>query len=353
MAALELVRALGDRGDIELMGVAARHHSPPPPSWVPPIPVSHLWAPRPLLYELWHARLPLAPRIEQATGPVDIVHATAVAFPRADAPVVVTIHDLAFLDDKQRATRHGLRFFRRGTALAREHAALVMCSSLATIEACVAAGFDRDRLRHVPLGVRAHHRSLEDAARARTKFGLARPYVLFAGTVEPRKNLRRLLKAFALLPRRDVDLVLVGPAGWNESIEAELSPLEGRVHVLGFVERDDLESLLAGAEVFCYPSLQEGFGLPVLEAMIQGTPVITSTGTSTEEVAGDAGVLVDPRDERAIADAIEELLTDQVLADHLGAAGQARAATFTWERTADATVAVYAEAMASPRTAGR
>jgi glycosyltransferase involved in cell wall biosynthesis len=165
--------------------------------------------------------------------------------------------------------------------------------------------------------------------------------------VEPRKNLRRLLKAFALVPRDDVDLVLVGPEGWNESIQADLAPLEGRVHVLGFVGRDDLESLLAGAAVFCYPSLQEGFGLPVLEAMIQGTPVITSKGTSTEEVAGDAGLLVDPRDERAIAAAIEELLADQARADRLGVAGRARAATFTWERTAAATVAVYSEAMAA------
>jgi glycosyltransferase involved in cell wall biosynthesis len=297
-----------------------------------------------VLYELWHARLPIAPRVERATGHVDVVHATAVAYPRTDAPVVVTIHDLAFLDDKQRATKHGHRFFRRGTALARERAALVMCSSQSTLDDCVAAGFDKDRLRVVPLGVRANPRTLEDVTGARTKFGLARPYVMFMGTVEPRKNLPRLLRAFARVPRDDVDLVLVGPSGWNESLDAELSALECRVHVLGFLERDDRDALLAGADVFCYPSLKEGFGLPVLEAMVQGTPVITSSGTSTAEVGGDAVRLVDAGDEGAIAATIEELLENRALAEQLGAAGFARAATYTGERTAAAVMAVYEEA---------
>jgi glycosyltransferase involved in cell wall biosynthesis len=298
------------------------------------------------LYELWHARAPFAPSVERATGAVDVVHGTAVAFPRADAPVVMTIHDLAFLDDPDLVTKHGLRFFRRGTELAREHARLVMCSSQATIEDCVAAGFDRGRLRLVPLGVRAEPRTLEEVAGARAKFGLAQPYVMFTGTVEPRKNLHRLLKAFARLPRSDVDLVLVGPAGWNESLEADLAPLEGRVHVLGFVERAELEALLAGAEVFCLPSLKEGFGLPVLEAMSQGVPVVTSLGTSTAEVAGDTALLVDPVDEDAIATAIEELLEDRPRAERLATAARARALTFTWERTAAAAAAVYAEAKA-------
>ena len=345
MAALELVRALDRRDDLDLVGVAARHQRPPPEPWRPSIAVRHLWAPRSLLYELWHARVPLAPRVERATGPVDVVHGTAVAFPRAEAPVVMTVHDLAFLDAPDLVTKHGLRFFRRGTDLAREHARLVMCSSRATMEDCVAAGFDVDRLRLVPLGVRGAQRTLEEVSRARAKFGLARPYVMFNGTVEPRKNLHRLLKAFGRIPRQDVDLVLVGPAGWNESLEADLAPLEGRVHVLGFVERDELEALLAGADVFCLPSLKEGFGLPVLEAMRQGAAVVTSTGTATAEIAEDTALLVDPLDEGAIARAIEELLEDRVLAERLALAGQARAATFTWERTAEAAIAVYTEAL--------
>src|SRR5207245_8806002 len=173
----ELARALDARDDVEAVGVAARHHEPPPPAWRPTIPVRHLWAPRNVLYELWHARAPFAPRVERVTGPVDVVHATAVAFPRADAPVVVTIHDLAFLDDPALVTKHGLRFLTRGTALAREHARLVMCSSRATMDHCIAVGFDERRLRVVPLGVRATPQSLDDVARTRTKFGLAQPYV--------------------------------------------------------------------------------------------------------------------------------------------------------------------------------
>ena len=346
IAALELARALDARDDVDVVGVAARHSSPPPPEWRPAIPVRQLWAPRNLLYELWHARVPFAPRVERATGPVDVVHATAVAFPRATAPVVVTIHDLAFLDAPSLVTKHGLRFFTRGTQLAREHARLVLCSSRATMEHCVSAGFDERRLRVVPLGVRTTPKSLDDVAHVRTKFGLARPYVFFVGTVEPRKNIPRLLRAFAKLPRRDVDLVLAGPAGWNESLRADLAPLEGRVHTVGFVERDELEALHAGAAVFCYPSLKEGFGLPVLEAMSQGTPVVTSAATSTAEVAGDSGLLVDPLDELAIAEAIERVLDDEALAARLAAAGQQRAETFTWERTAELTMAAYAETLA-------
>ena len=344
VAALELARGLHERGDVELIGVAARHRRPPPAPWVPPLPVRHLWTPQLLLYELWHRRTRIAPKVEAATGAVDVVHGTAVAFPRADAPVVMTIHDLAFRDDPSLVTKHGLRFFNRGTELAREHARLVMCSSRATMEDCIEAGFDQDRLRLVPLAVDSVVRTHEDVSRVRTRFGLVRPYVMFAGTVEPRKNLRGLLRAFARVPRRDVDLVLVGPAGWNETLDAELSALGDRVHVLGFVDRDMRDALLAGAEVFAYPSLKEGFGLPVLEAMSQGTAVVTSRGTATAEVAGDTAVLVDPRDETAIATAIEELLEDGVRTEQLGADGQRRAATYTWARTAAAAMTVYAEA---------
>ena len=345
LAAIELTRALVARGDVDLVGVAARHTAPPPAVWTPPIAVEQLWAPRPLLYELWHARLPLA-RVESATGPVDLVHGTAVAYPRTDAPVVMTIHDLAFLDDPALATKHGHRFFRRGTELAREHARFVLCSSRATMDDCIAAGFEMDRLRLVPLGVEPADHSADEVARARARYRLERPYVLFNGTLEPRKNVPRLLRAFRRLQRGDVDLVLIGPAGWNESIEAELAALGGRVRVLGFLPRDDLGALLAGAQVFAYPSLKEGFGLPVLDAMVRGVPVVTSATTSTAEVAGDAGVLVDPLDVDAIAAGIEQLLDDPELAARLGAAGAARAATYTWARTAAAARVVYAEALA-------
>src|SRR5215831_1094040 len=150
---LELVRALDARDDVELIGVAARHRRPPPAPWTPSIEVRHLPLPRNVLYETWHAPVWRWPRVERATGRVNVVHATAVAFPAATAPVVVTIHDLAFLHDPQLATRHGHRFFRRGLELARRHARLVMCPSQTAIDECVDAGIERERLRLVPWGV--------------------------------------------------------------------------------------------------------------------------------------------------------------------------------------------------------
>ncbi|HEX4821798.1 MAG TPA: glycosyltransferase family 1 protein [Acidimicrobiales bacterium] len=343
VAAIELARVLDARDDIDVVGVAARHSQPPPTDWRPPIDVRHLWAPRNVLYELWHARLPIAPKVEHATGAVDVVHATGVAYPRTDAPVVVTIHDLAFLDDPTLVTKHGFRFLARGTALARKHASLVLCSSEATKADCVAQGFDVAKLRTVPLGVHARPATPDEVSRVRAKHGLTKPYVFFSGTVEPRKNLPRLLRAFAKVKRTDVDLVLSGPQGWNESLRADLAPIEARVHALGFVDRAELFALHAGAEVFCYPSIKEGFGLPVLEAMVQGTPVVTSASTSTAEVAGGVGLLVDPFDEQAIADALDRLLDDPTLAQRLGLEGQHRAETFTCEHTAELTIAAYRE----------
>jgi glycosyltransferase involved in cell wall biosynthesis len=342
---LELVRALDERDDVELIGVAARHRDAPASQWTPPIPVRHLPLPRNVLYETWHAPLWRGPRVERATGPVDVVHATAVAYPASRAPVVVTIHDLAFLHDQQLATRHGHRFFRRGLELARRHAHLVMCPSEATMAECVDAGIEKARLRLVPWGVAPSTIDATEVRAAQDRYGLRRSYVLFAGTVEPRKNLPRLLDAFTRVPN-DVDLVLAGPSGWNESIDEQLAALGDRVRPLGFVGRADLDALLAGAAVFCYPSVREGFGLPVLEAMAQGTPVVTSAVTSTAEVAGDTGLLVDPFDVDAIASAIRTLLDDADEARRLGDAGRERAKSFAWERTADLVAAVYREAAA-------
>jgi glycosyltransferase involved in cell wall biosynthesis len=301
--------------------------------------------PRPLLYEAWHAPVRLWPSVEHATGSVDVVHATAVAYPITRAPVVVTIHDLAFLHDVRRATRHGHRFFRRGTDLARRNAALVVVPSQATFDECVAAGFDGDRLRIVPWGIHPATVTDDDIAEVKDRHGLERPYVLFTGTVEPRKNLPRLLEAFRSLGRDDVDLVLVGPEGWNEDVGDALRALGPRAHVLGFVSVDVRNALMAGASVFCYPSTSEGFGLPVLEAMAQGAAVVTAAGTATEEVVGDAGIAVEPTDVGAIAAAITRLLENGDEAARLGHAGRERAATFTWERTATGYLAAYREVM--------
>jgi glycosyltransferase involved in cell wall biosynthesis len=327
-------------GDVELVGVAARHGSPPPDPWTPPVSVAMLPLPRVALYESWHYGR--RPKVQRATGAIDVIHATYAAIPPRSAPLVVTVHDLAFLHDRSHFTRHGIRFFERSLELTRRDADLVVVPSKATADDCVAHGIDEDRLRVVPWGIEVDPTDAAEVSAARTERGLDRPYVLWTGTIEPRKNLPTLLKAFAQV-RGDVDLVLVGPRGWNEDLDALLAPVRSRVHVLGFVQPAALKPLYAGAAVFCYPSLREGFGLPVLEAMAQATPVVTSASTSTAEVVGEAGLVVEPTDARAIAAAIESLLDDHERATALGRAGAARARTFTWERTAAQLVGAYRE----------
>jgi glycosyltransferase involved in cell wall biosynthesis len=332
-SALDAVRAMQQLDDLELIGVSARHVRPPPEPYRPSIPVRALLLPRRALYDSWH-RL-RRPAVERATGPVDVIYVTGMAMPPRSAPLVVTVHDLAFLDDPGRSTARGLRFFERAVELARSDADLVCCPSQDTIEACIAHGFDPVRLRLVPWGVDAEPVAEPEIDRVRDRYRLTGPFVLWTGTIEPRKNLPTLLDAFRRLDRHGVELVLVGPKGWNEDLGTHLGTAAGRVRMLGFVPDDDKRALYAAATVFCMPSLQEGFGLPVLEAMAQGAPVITSAGTATAEVAGDAALLVDPTDVEGLADALVSVLDDPHLAATLSAASTARAAMFPWSRTAE------------------
>jgi len=340
VAAIETARAIGAQKAADLIGVAAWHRRDPPPPFVPPIPVKQIPLPRIVLYEAWH-RLRLPP-VGIATGRVDVIHATTIAVPPRSAPLVVTIHDLLFLDQPENFTKRGLRFFHAGLQRAREDADLVLCPSRATLEGCAEAGFDDAKLRLVPMGVAARPATREDVERVRHRYRLARPYVLWVGTIEPRKNLRRLIDAFDRL-NADIDLVLVGPKGWNETLDKPLAIQREEIKSLGFVPGADLAPLYAGAELFCFPSLLEGFGLPVLEAMAQRTPVVTSRGTSTEELARDAGVLVDPYDSVAIADGMRRLLDDAAFREQVVDAGTERVAQYPWTRTAELVGRAYAE----------
>jgi glycosyltransferase involved in cell wall biosynthesis len=342
-AALESIRAVQEWSEVEQIGVSARHRSGPAPAWTPTIPVRSLPLPRSALYEAWH-RLRW-PAVDRATGPVDVIHATGMAMPPPSSPIVATVHDLAFLRDPSQFTRRGVSFFHRSIDLARRDASVVVCPSLATLDDCVANGFDPLRLRLVPWGISAAPADASAVAGARARLGIHGRYNLWAGTIEPRKNLPVLLDAFADIADRAVTLVLAGPQGWNEDIDARVGRIGDRAMVVGFVEPDTLRALYAGAEAFCFPSREEGFGLPVLEAMAQGSAVITSSGTATAEVAGDAGVLIDPSDVDALRGAIDHLLADDDERERLGTAGRVRAETeFTWRKTAEALVAAYAEA---------
>ena len=181
-------------------------------------------------------------------------------------------------------------------------------------------------------------------------------YILNVGTLEPRKNLIRLARAYRSLPtalRDRYPLVIVGMKGWHyESIEQELGPLlrSGHVRLPGYIPAEALPALYAGAAMLVYPSLYEGFGLPLVEAMASGTPVITSNRSSMPEVVGNAGILVEPEDETMIAEAIRQLLEDKNAAQRLQQQGLERARQFTWERCAQQTLAVYRQVLQSTGT---
>jgi len=343
-AALESVAALQDHGSTDLIGVSAHHRGDPAPTWRPTIDVEQFRFPRTALYESWQRVR--RPRVTSLVGPVDVIHATGMAVPPRTAPLVVTVHDLAFLRDPTQFTARGVRFFHRAIELARRDATLVNCPSQATIDECVDNGFDPERLRLLPWSIDPVLAEPSEVAKRRTQLNIEGPMVLWAGTIEPRKNLPMLLDAFARITDSSARLVLAGPTGWNEDLSAKLRGLGDRVQVLGFVSTEDLRTLFAAADVFCFPSRQEGFGLPVLEAMAQGTAVITSAGTATAEVAGDAAVLVDPSDGDALVNALDHLLGDASERNRLGARARQRVLEhFSRQAHAVALESIYQEAV--------
>ena len=333
VAALRTAEAMAGIEGIELVGVAGRHRRGPETDWKPSIPWVELAIGSPWLYETW-LRCNW-PKAESATGPVDVVHATTLIPCPTNHPLIVTLHDLAFLHSPDQFTRHGVRIFKRSLELTKRNADLVLCCSQATMDDCVVAGISADRLRHVPLGVDLEQATVLDLARVRSVYQLPEKYLLFVGTVEPRKNLRGLAQAVEMLDD-PIPLVVVGAEGWGD-VAVDIA---GDVTFLGFVPNEDLWALYAGAEVFCYPSSLEGYGLPVLEAMAQGTAVVTSMDTATEEAAGGAAVLVNPADVVDIARGITEARARR---DELAVLGRQRAAKATWKHTAELTAAAYRE----------
>lgn len=341
--AVDLV-GLGARGDLRRPG-SWRAGSLPPRPFVPPIPTVPASLPLPLLYDAW-TRFG-RPLVETSTGPVDLVHVTVpIRVPTAAAPVVATVHDVLPFTRPELLTRRGARLARSGLEWIRANAVRCMVPSAAVAEACVAHGFPEDSLRVVPWGATVR---VPDAAEVRAVLERHRvrpPYVLFVGTLEPRKNLDGLLRAVARLDRSDVTLVVAGPAGWGDDGLGVGSPVvPSPVARLGFVDEGDLPALRRAAAACAVPSLEEGFGLPVLEAMAAGGAVVTSSGTATAEVAGDGALVVDPHDVDALAGALRTLLDDGAGADDLRDRAVRRAGELTWRRCADATVAVYEEVL--------
>lgn len=340
VAAVGLARALADRPDIELVGLAARHRTPPSGHLQPPVSVVHSALPRSVLYESWHYLS--RPSVDRLAECPNLVHASGGAVPATAGPLVATVHDLSWRHHPDWTTRRGRRLAESWLEDARR-ADRIFCPSEATRSDLITAGFNEDRLSVVPLGVEPSEVDPDRPAALRAAWGLNGPFVLWVGTLEPRKNLPTLVQAMRRIP--DVPLVVVGPTGWRVDPEAILGPLGDRAHLVGPVGEAEKQAWYEAANVFCYPSLLEGFGLPVVEAMARGTPVITAAGTATEEVAADAALVVDPTDPAVIAEALTAVLTDQGLSARLAEAGRRRAAELTWPAAARATSDIYREVL--------
>ncbi len=338
VSALEVARAMTEvRRDVELVGVSGKHLDDPALNFDLSIDVVGLRVSGAMLYEM-SLRLN-QPKVERSMTDIDLVHCTTIIPFATRKKMVATVHDLAFLHHPEFFTRRGNDVFRRSLKVLKNRADVILCSSQATVNDCLSQGFAPDRVRHVTLGVRNVQASQNEIDQARKKYSLPSEYLLFVGTLEPRKNLARLVGA--LRGRTDLPpLVIAGADGWGD-IEV---PHAANVQWIGFVDDQDLGAVYGGASVMCYPSLWEGFGLPILEAMAQGTPVVTSLGTSTQEVAGGAAVLVDPLSEESIGFGIDEALRDAVV---LRQRGRERAAQATWQKTAAATARIYDEVTSS------
>ena len=341
--AVDLAEALSQRDDIAIRGVSAWHIRQPTQNFRPTIDIARLPLPRPLLYETW-SRMSF-PQLKTRND--SIIHSTTiVAPPPGKSPLVVSVHDLAFRRFPERFPLRARRLFERSwqQVLARSDA--VICPSAATSADLIAAGLDTERLHLVSLGHDPYEVTQEQVSRTLNKLQIPEEFILVVGTLEPRKNIPTLIEAFRhIAPKTSAQLVIAGPTGWGLTAQDLLRPLDqsirNRVSIVGEVQHQDLAALYTQSSVFCYPSLLEGFGLPVLEAMSYGAPVITSKGTSTEEVAGNAAITINPQSPIEIGEALEFLLTDRSAAREISLRGLERSKCFTWAKAAANTVDVY------------
>lgn len=270
-------------------------------------------------------------------------------------PLVITVCDLSCFDHPETHPKERVALFQRDLPKAIERADHIIVISKATGTALQRwFNVDASRITNTYLAAdpRFKPRSAVTLMPDLASLGLnPGGYVLSVGTLEPRKNLSALFAAYAGLPdalRQRYPLAVAGMNGWNteglmQSAQALMA--RGELRLLGYVPDALIPSLYAGAATFCYPSRYEGFGLPALEAMASGVPVLTSNTTSLPEVVGDAGLMVDPDDVDGLRERLQQLLEDRAFADQLGQLGLVRAQTFSWERCAQETFAVYQKVM--------
>jgi glycosyltransferase involved in cell wall biosynthesis len=313
----------------------------PPGVRTAPVPM-----PGPLLRPAWR-RFDLPP-IECWTGRIDVAHGTNyIVPPTLFARRLVSVYDLTFLRHPQYSNSDTLEFTDLLRRAVRRGAWVHTISHFVAEEIVDELGAAPDRVVTIHCGVTPRRRSADGAAvLRRLSIPTNAPYVLALGTVEPRKNLPRLVQAFDQLADEhpDLHLVIAGPDGWGtRDLGVAIGAVGHRSRIvrLGWVSEEERLALLEGAAVFAYPSLYEGFGLPPLEAMAAGTPVVSSWAGAIPEVAGDAAVLTDPMDVDALAEALDKVLVDSVLADDLVGKGKRNVDRFSWDRTADEMAGLY------------
>lgn len=295
----------------------------------------------------WYLGLP----VDWIYGRVDVMfYASFVALPQKRGRKVITAHDLIPLTHPEFCEPHHVQEFQaRVPSSLRGADAVIVVSAYTGAVVQERFGLPADRIHCIPNGVHEKFCPPEDpeaAAAATARYGIRSPYLLFVGTLEPRKNLVRLVEAFGRAARGAVrahTLVLAGQPFWGDAaLRAAIARLEAGVRVLlpGYVATDDLPALYGAATAFLFPSLVEGFGIPALEAMACGCPVLTSATPALREVVGDAALVVDPYDVDAMAEGIRRLVEEQDLRDTLRSRGFHRAKEFSWDRTAAETLAV-------------
>ena len=304
-------------------------------------------------------RIPLTLSAELRRNPVDVLHVQFTAPPFSPCPVVVSIHDLSF-EHLPRTfkwrSRKQLRITVRRSV--RQAAQVIALSQHGRGDIIDTYKVSPEKITAIPLAAAEHFRPVKNEAelqRVRKIYGIEGDYILAVGAIQPRKNLGRLIAAYSGLRMAQPEgklpkLVLAGKCAWlyDETLHAiaELG-LKDSVILTGYVPENDLPTLYSGALCFVYPSYFEGFGLPPLEAMQCGVPVIVGNQTSLPEVVGDAGVLVDPFNVEALAVAIDRVISNSDLRSELGVKGMARAKLFEWRETARQTLAIYEKAAAN------
>lgn len=349
----ELVAALAfedQQTNYRLFVAGANKHSLPTP-----IAPNFTWCPTRLtptwLARVWH-RAGVPYPVESFTGDVDLYHATDFVLPptRKHTRTLLTVHDLSFIRVSESASPSLKAYLDKVVPRSAQRADHILADSVATKTDLIELyKTPADKITVLLSGVDSRfQRQPENIITAiREKYSLdTTPYIFSIGTVQPRKNYVRLINALKQLHADGfpLHLVIAGGKGWlDDPIYAsiEQSDLQSFVHFIGFAADEDLPALYSGAVCFAFPSLYEGFGLPVLEAMACGTPVLTSDVSSLPEVAGDAAILIDPYDTEAIAQGLKSLLDDTQSRETYIRKGYERAGLFTWQRSAQQLLKIY------------